>query len=138
MSETEVLKRQLQEVLRELEELKKENKLLKLKLGVEDKPSFPMLLVSDPVLKQISMDESKINAYSSNEDKLELFLNLFSGRQDVYAVRWTGREGKTGYSPACSNDWARGVCGKYQKIKCVDCNHQRFLPYDANAIELGL
>lgn len=138
MSETEVLKRQLQEVLRELEELKKENKLLKLKLGVEDKPSFPMLLVSDPVLKQISMDESKINAYSSNEDKLELFLNLFSGRQDVYAVRWTGREGKTGYSPACSNDWARGVCGKYQKIKCVDCNHQRFLPYDANAIELHL
>jgi hypothetical protein len=27
---------------------------------------------------------------------------LFKGREDVYAVRWEGRNGKAGYSPACA------------------------------------
>jgi len=34
-----------------------------------------------------------------------LFRSLFRGRDDVYAVRWEGRNGKAGYSPACRKVW---------------------------------
>ena len=36
---------------------------------------------------------------------MALFRSLFRGRDDVYAVRWEGRNGKAGYSPACRKVW---------------------------------
>ena len=36
---------------------------------------------------------------------MKLFRSLFRGRDDVYAVRWENRNGKTGYSPACRKVW---------------------------------
>jgi hypothetical protein len=39
----------------------------------------------------------------SADEKIQLFRSLFRGREDVYAVRWEGRNGKSGYSPACVN-----------------------------------
>lgn len=42
----------------------------------------------------------------STEEKVTLFRRLFRGRTDVYPVRWEGKtSGKTGYSPACANEW---------------------------------
>lgn len=42
-----------------------------------------------------------VDQSSSPEAKLELFRELFAGRQDVYALRWTGaKSGKSGWSPA--------------------------------------
>ena len=38
---------------------------------------------------------------------MKFFLSLFRGREDVYAVRWEGRNGKAGYSPACRRVWGR-------------------------------
>jgi superfamily II DNA or RNA helicase len=38
----------------------------------------------------------------SADEKIRLFRSLFRGREDVYAVRWEGRNGKSGYSPACA------------------------------------
>ncbi|MCL5670312.1 MAG: hypothetical protein M1423_03305 [Acidobacteria bacterium] len=36
--------------------------------------------------------------------------------------------GRAGYSPACGNEWVRGICEKH---KCPDCPHQRlFSPTD--------
>lgn len=54
-------------------------------------------------------------------EKIARFRELFRGRDDVYARRFeNARSGKSGYSPACGNEWMRGVCEK-PRIKCSDC-----------------
>ena len=61
---------------------------------------------------------------SSPEDKIDLFRSLFRGRDDVYPRRFESRKtGKSGYSPACANEWVRGLCDK-RKVRCVDCANQ--------------
>jgi superfamily II DNA or RNA helicase len=65
---------------------------------------------------------------SSLADKLALFRRLFQGRQDVYARRWeSAKTGRSGYQPACSNEWEPGVCAK-PKAKCAECPHRELLP----------
>jgi hypothetical protein len=45
-------------------------------------------------------------------EKVALFRRLFAGRQDVFALRWENRkDGRSGYAPACANEWVAGVCG---------------------------
>ncbi|MHB0985129.1 MAG: TOTE conflict system archaeo-eukaryotic primase domain-containing protein [Sulfuricella sp.] len=45
------------------------------------------------------------------DDKITLFRRLFRGRTDVYPIRWESKStGKTGYAPACANEWLAGVC----------------------------
>jgi hypothetical protein len=58
---------------------------------------------------------------SKTADKLALFRSLFGGRSDVYAQRWDNpKTGKSGYSPACHNEWARRICDE-PRVKCGDC-----------------
>ena len=62
--------------------------------------------------------------------KVQLFRDLFRGRDDVFAVRWENRaRNRAGYSPSCVNEWARGVCGK-PKIRCGECSNQAFVQLD--------
>jgi superfamily II DNA or RNA helicase len=62
--------------------------------------------------------------------KVRLFRELFCGREDVFAVRWENQaRSRAGYSPRCSNEWLRGVCGK-PRIRCGACSNQAFLPLD--------
>jgi superfamily II DNA or RNA helicase len=64
----------------------------------------------------------------SATEKVALFSRLFRGRTDVYPIRWASKStGKSGYSPACANEWLAGVCEK-PRIKCSDCGHRRLLP----------
>jgi superfamily II DNA or RNA helicase/very-short-patch-repair endonuclease len=75
---------------------------------------------------------------SSPEAKIALFRALFRGREDVYPRRFESRKtGKTGYQPACANEWIQGVCEK-PRIKCTDCPHQRFLPSSDETIRWHL
>lgn len=60
-------------------------------------------------------------------EKVALFRSLFRGRTDVYPLRWESTKGKSGYSPACINEWKPGVCNK-PRIKCGDCNQRLLLP----------
>ncbi len=70
----------------------------------------------------------------SNEEKAELFLTLFRGRESVYPKRWeNNKTGKQGYSPVCANEWVQPVCQK-PKIKCAVCDHQKFTPLNAVAV----
>jgi hypothetical protein len=70
---------------------------------------------------------ASVTLESSAAEKIALFRRLFAGRTDVFPLRWENRNnGKTGYSPACANEWMRGVCGKPQ-MKCGDCPNQAFL-----------
>lgn len=73
----------------------------------------------------------------STEEKVALFRRLFRGRSDVYALRWEGKSGKTGYAPACANEWAAGICEK-PRVKCADCPHRRFLPITDRVIHQHL
>jgi len=64
----------------------------------------------------------------STEEKLALFRRLFRGRTDVYPVRWESKTtGKSGYAPACANEWRAGVCEK-PRIKCGDCSNRLLIP----------
>ncbi|HEY1130754.1 MAG TPA: DNA primase small subunit domain-containing protein [Roseateles sp.] len=63
----------------------------------------------------------------TTDEKVALFRRLFRGRTDVYPVRWESKAGKTGYSPACANEWRAGVCEK-PRIKCADCGHRLLVP----------
>lgn len=82
-------------------------------------------------------NEKHLTKHSSSEEKIALFQSFFAGRPDVYARQWKGKGEKPGYSPACKNEWVRGVCGK-PKIKCTSCKSAIYLPYDAAAIEQHL
>jgi len=63
----------------------------------------------------------------STQEKVALFRRLFRGRTDVYPVRWESKAGKSGYSPACANEWRPGICEK-PRIKCSDCGHRLLVP----------
>jgi hypothetical protein len=64
----------------------------------------------------------------STGEKVALFRRLFRGRTDVYPVRWESKTtGKSGYAPACGNEWRPGVCEK-PRIKCSDCPNRSFIP----------
>ncbi len=66
------------------------------------------------------------NVTETAREKIALFRKLFRGRKDVYPKLWTNsKSGKRGYSPACGNEWIRGICGK-PKVKCGDCQNQAF------------
>src|SRR3546814_10217663 len=64
----------------------------------------------------------------TTDEKVALFYRLFHGRTDVYPVRWESKAtGKSGYSPACANEWRFGICEK-PRIKCGDCGNRLLVP----------
>ena len=70
----------------------------------------------------------------SNADKVALFRSLFRGRVDVFPRRWENpKTGRSGYSPACANEWRIGLCEKKSKVPgakrttCGDCPNQAYL-----------
>jgi superfamily II DNA or RNA helicase len=79
-----------------------------------------------------------IDRNSTIEKKIALFRRLFAGRSDVFPIRWENRTtGRSGYAPACANEWQRGICEK-PKVKCSACPNQAFLAVDDVSIERHL
>jgi superfamily II DNA or RNA helicase/very-short-patch-repair endonuclease len=79
-----------------------------------------------------------VHQQSSPEEKIALFRSLFRGREDVYPRRFESRKtGKSGYAPACVNEWVRGICEK-PRIKCAECPHRQFLPVTDEVIRWHL
>src|SRR2546427_5219474 len=79
-----------------------------------------------------------VDQMSSPEAKIALFRSLFRGRDDVYPRRFESRKtGKSGYAPACGNEWVRGICEK-PRIKCAECPSRRFLPVTDEVIRWHL
>ena len=75
---------------------------------------------------------------SPADAKIALIRRLFRGRDDVYARRWeSSRTGKSGYQPACRNEWAAGLCDK-RRVKCADCANREFLPLTNSALRSHL
>ena len=79
-----------------------------------------------------------IDRHSTIETKVALFRSLFRGRADVFPIRWeNAKTGRSGYAPACSNEWKRGVCEK-PKVKCSACPNQAFVAVDEMSIDRHL
>jgi hypothetical protein len=75
----------------------------------------------------------KATSEPSIDAKIHLFRSLFKGREDVYSIRWDSKNGRSGYAPACDNEWVTWVCDK-PRIKCSDCNNRKLLSINNQAI----
>jgi len=79
-----------------------------------------------------------IDRNSAIEKKIALFRRLFRGRSDLFPIRWENRTtGRSGYAPACANEWRRGICEK-PRVKCSTCPNQAFRAVDETSIERHL
>jgi hypothetical protein len=80
-----------------------------------------------PVVRRDGLPPA-VSASSPPSEKIALFRRLFVGHDDVFPLRWHNlKTGKSGYAPACSNEWKSGVCRKPQ-VKCGECPNQAFIP----------
>jgi superfamily II DNA or RNA helicase/very-short-patch-repair endonuclease len=88
--------------------------------------------------RSVHQSPTPIHQLSSPEEKIAVFRSLFRGREDVYPRRFESRKtGKSGYAPACANEWVRGICEK-PRIKCAECPNRRFLPVTDEVIRWHL
>ncbi len=97
--------------------------------------------VAAPTIRRCAVqaaNTSTVTTASPTADKVSLFRRLFAGRSDVFPLRWENQKtGKSGYAPACANEWVRGVCGKPQ-VKCGECPNQAFVPVSGEIIDKHL
>lgn len=122
------LEKRLTELDGEREGLLASLEKLKLRYNAEVK------LTSSP---QILGDTSAATALS-NAEKVTLFRSFFRGRDDVFPQRWeNSKTGKAGYSPACHNEWVRGICDK-PRTKCSNCLNQAFVPVTDDVVRSHL
>jgi DNA-directed RNA polymerase subunit RPC12/RpoP len=45
-------------------------------------------------------------------------------------LSWESQAGKSGYSPACANEWRAGICEK-PRVKCSECGHRQLVALTA-------
>ncbi|MCL2009631.1 MAG: DEAD/DEAH box helicase [Synergistaceae bacterium] len=77
---------------------------------------------------KVLFQTAAITKHSSPAEKISLFGSLFRGREDVFPRRFENiKKGKSGYPPACQNEWKPGVCFK-PKVKCGVCKARAFIP----------
>jgi superfamily II DNA or RNA helicase len=90
--------------------------------------------VPPSAVPHIPEHEPSVRYNSPTAHKLALFRSLFSGRTDVYPARWQSpKTGRSGYSPACSNEWVPGICEK-PRIKCAECPNRAFVAVTDEAV----
>lgn len=105
-------------------ELERENAELRAQLGVSDTNTT----ATEPLAVIQDISSAAVHKYSSPNEKIQLFRNLFRGREDVFAKRWySTKTEKSGYSPACANEWCEGVCIK-PKGSCSKCESRELVP----------
>lgn len=113
--------------LDDLSSLQAENARL---IGLLESHGIEWRLLQPAVLVASEPEPSRL----TTAEKVTLFRRLFRGRTDVFPVRWESRTtGKSGYAPACANEWRAGVCEK-PRIKCGDCSNRLFVPLSDTAI----
>ena len=79
-----------------------------------------------------------VHAGSTSQEKIDFFLSLFRGRNNLYARRYYNlKTGKSGYVPACQNEWQPGMCDK-KAYRCPECPSRSFKPLTAQAVRAHL
>jgi hypothetical protein len=105
MDSDEILKAELQKALAECQRLRGEIAQLRLRVHQSTDTLSPKPKKSSAHDDSKAPSSATVTSDSRPEVKVSLFRSLFRGRDDVYAVRWEGRNGKTGYSPAGIREW---------------------------------
>lgn len=95
MGSDETLRAELAKAITECERLREESARLRLCIG--EAPEGAHQDVERPRLsgEAKAPPSATVTADSRPDVKVSLFKDLFRGRDDVYAVRWEGRNGKT-------------------------------------------
>ena len=117
MQSDDILKAELKQAIAECERLRAENAQLKIQLGDSPKtPTTPVVPLATSQVPRKKLPET-LTVNSPSDQKVIRFRSLFRGRDDVYAVRWEGKNGRTGYSPAGIRDWEQPTFTKTGKKK---------------------
>ena len=112
MANDEILKAEFEKAKAECERLRKENDRLRLRLGEAADTHVPSPKQPSNPTNKTAPSSATVLADSPPELKVSLFRSLFRGRDDVYALRWEGRSGRTGYSPAGIREWEQAASVK--------------------------
>lgn len=119
MNNDEVLKAELAKAVAECERLREENAQLRLRIGEDIEGIHQDVERPSSSGDEKARPSAAVTIDSLRSVKLSLFKDLFRGRDDVYAVRWEGRNGKTGYSPAGNKEWDKAPSsGRGPKKTC--------------------
>ena len=116
-------------LIEKIKNLEKENQRLRRLLQEHGIPFTQLLDTCSPTREEPTCSPAEYSV----EEKIAIFRDLFRGRTDVYPVRWASQNGKSGYSPACANEWRAGICAK-PRLKCADCDHRQLLPVTEDVI----
>ncbi len=128
---------QLRFAQKECNRLREENARLRTMLGISESVAAETDSASNAEVS--AADSSKSGrGLSTPEGKITLFLNLFRGREDVYAVRWEGKEGKSGYSPAATMDWRAINAARPEERQFVARKTRMLLPLTGEVIRKHL
>ncbi|MEA3508602.1 MAG: DEAD/DEAH box helicase, partial [Synergistota bacterium] len=114
---------------KEIEFLKRENKRLKAILSSHG------IDFTDATPPERTKDKPRVKCRDiPGQTQIDIFRNLFKGRPDVFAIRWESAKGKSGYSPACRNEWKPGICDK-RNTRCAECRHRDLIPINDQVIK---
>jgi superfamily II DNA or RNA helicase len=122
---------QLKSSRKETERLRAENARLRAMLGI---PESAVERGSPPEVNAVETLNSRAIEGLTPERKVALFRSLFRGREDVYAVRWEGKSGKSGYSPAGVMDWRAINAARPEERKKVSRKTRALQPLTDSAI----
>lgn len=117
-------------------DLLKENVTLKTEIAeLHSRFSLPVEDTVTKVSNSVFSLVPLVHNHSTAEEKLNLFMSLFRGREDVYAKRWySTKTQKSGYQPVCTNEWNDELCNK-GKYKCNACPNRNLKPINSKVIE---
>jgi len=134
-SDQENLQDQLRSAQEECERLQKENARLRDMFGIRESVRSCAALPSCPTRQDSGQAASSL---STPEEKIALFRSLFRGRDDVYAIRWEGKGGRSGYSPAGVMDWRAIHAASPEERKRIARKTRMLLPLTNDAIRKHL
>lgn len=103
MSEQDELLERIAALEAECARLRRENAALQQRVAVKAESATNVQVTTASGLPNTS---EAVTNHSPASEKVALFRRMFRGREDVYALRWTGRDGKSGYSPAAWKGWS--------------------------------
>lgn len=125
----------LRVALAECSRLREENTRLRRSLA-EHNISIPAYLESKatPSAEKDAAADAKSIA-DQIKHRVALFRSLFRGREDVYAVRWEGSGGRSGYMPKSDRDWKAYNASKAEDRKRTDRKTRKLWPLTDQAVE---
>ena len=88
----------------------------------------------------LKFNKSKGTTNLSLDEKIDLFMDYFKGREDVYPYLSINKNdsSKKYYIPACENEWKQGVCNKTKGKSCKSCQYRINKPITRETVKKHL